>query len=681
MTRRTIHRDEIDLSTWATVDVSVLAEADRTRFQRRYDAINRFVEGDTLASIRTACQIRNGQLYPLLDRCLATHSDGRLYGYRGLLPYRHQGGYTRTAPLRRATRPTPGGAAGAFGVLLDAHPTLHDWLRRKVRERVVLLEQRNVDTGLKQRLNGLGRLHAAILNECRALGLTANDYPFTTQQLAKRSLSAAFRQLLLEQFGRAARASGASHLKGMPSAAPAPAPTQAFDVVEFDGHRLDIRLKIVVTDPLGFEQQFEIERIWLLVIIDVYSRAVLGYHVSLNREYNRHDVVRTINHALTPHPHRKFTLPGLAYGNDDGFPSGKLSETVYATWSWFKLDSAKANLADDVRHALTEFMGCIVDVGPTYTPDDRPYIERIFGTIVSCLSSRLPGYTGANPRDARRLLADPKGNLRLFVSLTELEDLLEAVLAGYNATPHGGLNGRTPLEAMTHSIRNRGAWLNWLPESRRTQLYLMHTPKRARVRGYLAQGQRAHVNFYGVRYTNPTLAATAGFIGTELKLYFNSADLRTVHAVARDGTDLGLLKAQGAWGEVAHDLALRQEILRQRGRRHADRAMNGNYLETFVAAKIKAARGSRRAASSLAKTLRSLSGAPTAMSVVAQPSTPIDPPSPPPTHSVHPQPILSISRVAPLPTGRIDPQSLSIGTGFAGSFDEVLSHLERRNER
>jgi hypothetical protein len=28
--------------------------------------------------------------------------------------------------------------------------------------------------------------------------------------------------------------------------------------------------------------------------------------------------------------------------------------------------------------------------------------------------------------------------------------------------------------------------------------------------------------------------------------------------------------------------------------------MNGNYLETFVAAKIKAARGSRRAASSLA---------------------------------------------------------------------------------
>ena len=38
-------------------------------------------------------------------------------------------------------------------------------------------------------------------------------------------------------------------------------------------------------DPLGFEQELEIERIWLLVIVDVWRRAVLGYHVSLNREY------------------------------------------------------------------------------------------------------------------------------------------------------------------------------------------------------------------------------------------------------------------------------------------------------------------------------------------------------------------------------------------------------------
>jgi len=87
---------------------------------------------------------------------------------------------------------------------------------------------------------------------------------------------------------------------------------------EFDGHRLDVRLKVVVRDPLGFEQEFEIERIWLLVIVDVWSRAVLGYHVSLNREYSRYDVIRTIENALAPHRPRQFTLPGVGYGAAGG---------------------------------------------------------------------------------------------------------------------------------------------------------------------------------------------------------------------------------------------------------------------------------------------------------------------------------------------------------------------------
>jgi putative transposase len=54
---------------------------------------------------------------------------------------------------------------------------------------------------------------------------------------------------------------------------------------------------------------------------------------------------------------------------------------------------------------MCEFVGCCVDAGPKYSPDERPYIERFFGTIASRLSSRLPGYTGSHPRDLRRALA------------------------------------------------------------------------------------------------------------------------------------------------------------------------------------------------------------------------------------------------------------------------------------
>ena len=109
-----------------------------------------------------------------------------------------------------------------------------------------------------------------------------------------RSLAAAVRTECLRRFERNARPAGAGHPKELPrDGKTVLLALQAIDVVEFDDHRLDLRLKVVVKDLLGFEQQFEIERIWLRVIIDVFTRAVLGHHVSLNRDYSRYEVIRT----------------------------------------------------------------------------------------------------------------------------------------------------------------------------------------------------------------------------------------------------------------------------------------------------------------------------------------------------------------------------------------------------
>ena len=677
MTRRKIDLATIDLAQWPAIDTAGLGEAERQAYARREQAIRLYLSGATLDVIALECGVGRGLLYHLLRRCLAQHEDGRLCGFRGLLRYRHTQAYRRSGPILAAKLAGQGGAAGAFAALIEAYPALQEWLSKKVKERAVQVEQLRTDGELRIRLRSLGVLHKGFLNECRKLGLTGSDYPFNTHQMGCRSLSTAIKAEILRSFGRAARTAGASHLKGLPriDGIAAPAPQRALDVVEFDGHRLDVRLKIVVRDPLGFEQQFEIERIWLLVLIDVFSRAVLGYHVSLNREYNRHDIIRTLENALEPHRARTFTVPGIAYGVHDGFPSSKYSELGYAAWTWIKMDNAKANLSEDTRHALTEFLGGFLDVGPAYTPDDRPYIERFFGSVAAHLSSRLPGYTGSNPKDLRRALADPKGNLRLFVSLTELEDLLEASVAAYNGTPHYGLNGRTPLEAIEHSLRDPGTVLTWLPEHKRRSLCLMQTPKRATVRGYLGQGQRCHVNFYGVRYTNAELAATAAFLGKEVKLYYNSQDLRTVRAIALDGTDLGILKAQGAWGEIVHDLKLRQEILKLRGRKKLQAAISQEFIERFVQDKIAKAKGSRRAASSAARTLRALAVAPTDTTLAAK-SKPIPPATPEQPAAaaaatpkkIVPQVLTELSRPVAPPRHKIEPQILAIGPGYAGDI-------------
>jgi putative transposase len=65
-----------------------------------------------------------------------------------------------------------------------------------------------------------------------------------------RSLLAAVRQECLRSFGHGARLAGAAHLKGNPSEPGAAPATHALEVVEFDGHRLDLRLAFARCRPL-----------------------------------------------------------------------------------------------------------------------------------------------------------------------------------------------------------------------------------------------------------------------------------------------------------------------------------------------------------------------------------------------------------------------------------------------
>lgn len=426
MSRRKPELQALDIGSWPSVAWTDLDTKAREVIKLRMQAIERFAQGEPVKAIEESTGIDRRQLYRWLERGLSPHPDGRIFGFRGLLAHVRVAEYSRLSPITLRSERGSRGAAGAFSHLLDRYPTLSAWLRAQVKRRRLSLEQVHTDGRLHTRLRGLQTLHGEFLWQCRSIGLTVADYPLNTSGRGIRSLSAHLKAELLRSFGAAARAAGASHLKGTPrqdDEAGAPSAIRPYQTVEFDGHRLDIRLKVVVRDQLGFEHEFEIERVWLLAIMDVCTRVVLGYHIALGREYSRHDVIKTIEKALEPHRPRCFTIPGLSYGPRDGFPSQRLPELAYVTWEWMRLDNAKANLANETLAALCEFVGCCADAGPKHSPDERPYIERFFGTIASRLSSRLPGYTGSHPRDLRRTLADPKGNLRLYVSLDELDEL------------------------------------------------------------------------------------------------------------------------------------------------------------------------------------------------------------------------------------------------------------------
>jgi hypothetical protein len=77
--------------------------------------------------------------------------------------------------------------------------------------------------------------------------------------------------------------------------------------------------------------------------------------------------------------------------------------------------------------------------------------------------------------------------------------------------------------------------------------------------------------------TNAVLASTATSLGRTLRIHYNSQDLRVVRAFAANGAEIDVLKAQGAWGEIVHDLKLRQAL----GCRHEPHRSNA-FNEKFA---------------------------------------------------------------------------------------------------
>jgi hypothetical protein len=588
--------EALDLSRWPSVDVNALDEKARQGYQQRAMAVEHYSSGMPIDEVEKKTNVDRRVLYRVIERAVRAHPDGRPWGFRALIPGSHTKAYER----HKASKGSGAGLAGAFSQLLEKHPKLEQLVRQLIADRDVLLVQNGDHTYLRNLRNAHNRFTAA----CRSLGLTANDYPLNQDEQGRRSFASAVRYRMMQDFKEAHRSAGGDRLK--PASALAersdPPARDPFDTVEFDAHRLDLRLTILDQDPFGEEQLVEIERVWLLALIDVCTRAILGYTLCLRREYSRYDVIRTFEKALAPASKPTLTIPGLEPIECGGFVSTTLPETAYAVWRQIRFDHARAHLAEDSLNVACELLGCTVDVGPAYWPDERPFIERFFGTVATRFSHRLPGTTGTDPGDILRKLKDPRGDLRLVVSLEELRELLAVWVWNYNGTPHGGLgSARTPLEAMTAAIRGRHSLLRHLPLSLRGNLCLLQNVHSARVRGHINRGEKPHISFYHIRYTSHRLARSPDLIGKPLRIYYDADDIRVLRAFLADGTELGELKAGGIWATTPHSLELRQRIFRAKRLRQLEFGDSGDPVEAYLQFKRSQSKRSRKVASEIAQ--------------------------------------------------------------------------------
>lgn len=555
-----------------------------------------FTDGDTsVAEILRRYPVARTALYRAARRCLAKHADGRIYGFRAALPYVRIKDYERQA----AVKPLPyarAGSAGAFRQLFRDFPTVQQVVDTAVRNR-----NKRVKPGGQVR-QPIRHIHTVFITACRDAGITADRYPLNTKRLGFRALGSYVKKIVERDFAMAVSHAGGRKTNALPGPEEqAPAATRAFEIVEFDGHKIDLRLTVSVPDPFGMEQSIELHRVWILVLLDVYTRAVIGYHIALGKEYNKDDVAAALQSALSPAVPRQYCIPELSVRPDGGFPSALIPETAFACWDWFRMDGAKSHLAGDTLRRLNQIVGCWTDNGPPADPNVRPFIERFFHLIARHFAHRLPGTVGSSPDSIERALSDPKGDARLYVELPELEDMIHVLLANYNATVHSGVGGKTPLEAMAYSVTARKGFLRTLPMPIRSNLCLMQEARVVTIKGSTVQGTRPHINFIYVRYTSPVLASNAALIGRKLRIYYDVRDLRAVKAFFEDGTELGVLSAARPWNITPHSLRVRQEIHRLIEERKLDISTDDCPVAAWARYKWKKIKTSKRAANDLAK--------------------------------------------------------------------------------
>jgi prepilin-type processing-associated H-X9-DG protein len=599
--RKSIPAELHDVASWPGADDVALSSEARDVLQRRIQAMALFVDGHvSLREIGRATGLRFNDLYRLFDRCVTMHEDGRIFGVRALIPYRHTRAYQRSAAVTLSRDGVKGGTSGAFTQLLRRYPEIARWIERKVDER------RRKNGGQREVLRGLRRLHRDFLDQCRRAGVEAHDYPFNQQHLGERSLATHVRHLANRHFDAAAQAAGATQIAhawqdaGEHVRKPAVHP---FDVIEFDGHKIDLRVTLRIDDPLGFETLLALHRIWILVLLDVATRAVIGYSLALGREYTKDDIAEALQATLTPHATRAFRIPGLRVRSGGGFPSEVIPETAWACWNTLRFDAAKAHFAQATLERLTGIVGCWADNGPLCEKNERAFIERFFDQLAAHFAHRLPGTTGRAPQAVERALNDVGGNLSLLMSLDELEDVVDVVLADYNGEPHTGLGGRTPLEAMHFLIARESSLVRTLPAARRGTLCLLQEARVVTIRGSVKRGVRPHVNFEYVRYTSSILSSNASLIGQKLRIYFNVKDIRHVHAFFTDGSELGVLTAVRPWCFSQHSLRVRQEIFRLIHQRKITYRDGEDPVEAWFAYKKTEAARHQRSANDLARML------------------------------------------------------------------------------
>ena len=312
----------------------------------------------------------------------------------------------------------------------------------------------------------IAALCRAVGHECTRLGLSPPSRTAVVARVQRRSASASLRaredrKAADDVFRPAAHAYQAEH---------------ALQIVQIDHTPVD---QIIVDDrhrqPLG--------RPWLTILIDIASRMVTGFYLTLESP-SAVSVAMALRHAV---------LPKAVWLSERGisasWPASGLPDCLH-------MDNAQEFHSRAFARGCVEY-GIEQQFRPPATPHYGGHIERLIGTMMGEVHL-LPGTTFSSI--AERGTYDAAANSAM--TLTELETWIAIQIVGvYHAGVHRGL-GRPPNMAWEHALAGRSQPPRHPPDEHRFLLDFLPFEHR--------MIRRDGIWLFNVRYWDPVLTTWIG---------------------------------------------------------------------------------------------------------------------------------------------------------------------------
>lgn len=543
MKRSNIISSAPPLSTWPKVAADLLSTDKREVFDNRAKAVEMYFNGEPRSDIKAITGVSFSDISRFAKNCLLPANDGRIWGYRALVPYKRIRSYIRKAPQKKKWQEGRGGMAGLLGQTFEKHPEIEKLLR------ALILKKKHKLINVHEKRIRSKDVHDVFLNQLESAGVPITSWPFNTKDLAKRTINTFMNKVLDESFGRSVSTREEKDARAHSFVGTGEKSlicfTQPYEAVQLDAYNINAFFTVDIYNTTGTISQMRIDRIWLIAMICTVSRAILAYSIVYKSEVNADDVLDVIRNAANGKGSIALTLPNLTYPEGGGLPSDIYPECKKVGWGSLFLDGALAHLSEAVHQRARNSIGFTINWGPVGHFERRDDIERFFSSVSTELFMRLPSTTGSNPHKGRADKAEQKA-IQYRVNADDMEQIFAVYVARYNLKPSEGNSFNSPLNILGQFFDNDHYLMRKLPARPPHTLFIPYQV-RAFIRGGRQSGRRPYVQFLRSHYTSNVLSHASALIGKPILLEFDVDDMRYCNAYLLDGTELGKLKAGGNW--------------------------------------------------------------------------------------------------------------------------------------